>query len=240
MSRTPRPPFLRAVELAREVPSGFPFDLPAVAALDRLRLASVTLLAGDNGSGKSTIVEAIAQAAGFNPEGGGRNLRFRTHATESELHRHLRLRWRVQPRWGWFLRAETFFGMASHIARDAELQRGFGDLHGVSHGESFLDLILDRCAPAGFYVMDEPESALSIQGQMVLVRAMHEGIRAGAQFVVATHSPFLLAYPGAALHLLDDEGLREVGFDDLASIALWRRFFADPAALYGPLLDDEG
>ena len=111
--------FLRSVDLDDEAPtSGFPYALEAVRQIASIEFAPVTVLSGDNGSGKSTIIEALAIAAGFNAEGGGRNLRFATQSTHSDLHEHLSVRWRQRPAWGWFLRAETFYGMASHIAGD--------------------------------------------------------------------------------------------------------------------------
>ena len=131
-------------------------------------MGPVTVLVGDNGSGTSTLIEAIAVAAGFNAEGGGRNLRFATFPTHSDLHLHLQMRWRLRPRWGWFLRAETFDGMASRIAVDDDPQSGvaglFPALHDRSHGESFLSLMASRFTTPGLYLLDEPESALSSRG----------------------------------------------------------------------------
>src|SRR5439155_12118710 len=145
--------------------------------LGSIEFAPVTFLVGDNGTGKSTLIEALAVAAGFNPEGGSRNLRFGTYATHSGLFQHLELVWSRRPRWGWFLRAETFYGIASHIATDDDPRAGvrvlFPDLHGESHGESFIDLALSRFQGAGLYVLDEPDSALSLQGQLTLLSVMH-------------------------------------------------------------------
>ena len=129
-------------------PDAYVDDLPAVRDLDTLEFGAVTVLAGDNGSGKSTLIEAIAVAAGFNAEGGSRNLVFSTFDTHSALHDRLVLRWNRRPRWGWFLRAETFYGMASHITVDDDpfggLKHIFPDLHGQSHGETFLALAESR------------------------------------------------------------------------------------------------
>lgn len=205
-----RPAFLRSVQLRHDAPAvEYPFDLPAVRDLD-LKLGPVTVLVGDNGSGKSTLIEAVAVAAGFNAEGGSANLRFETYATHSDLHRHLELRWRRRPRWGWFLRAETFYGMASQIALDDDPATGvaamFPNLHDRSHGQSFLTLIESRFAGPGLYLMDEPESALSFQGQLQLLRLIHDGVAAGAQFILATHSPILMRAEGATIIQLDDAG----------------------------------
>lgn len=223
---------------------GYPFDLAAVQTLDRLRFGPVTVLAGDNGTGKSTIVEAIAVAAGFNAEGGSRNLRFNTFDTHSPLHEQLTLSWNSRPRWGWFLRAETFYGMASHIAADDDPYGGvahiFPDLHNRSHGESFLDLARSRFTGRGLYMLDEPESALSNRGQMELIAVMAESLAQGSQFIISTHSPLLMAYPGAALYELDAEvGIEPTSFDDLEATNLWRRFFNDPASFYKMILDPD-
>ena len=199
----------------------------------------MTVLVGDNGTGKSTIVEALAVVADFNVEGGGRNLQFTTHSTHSALHEHLAPQWRRRPPWGWFLRAETFYGMASHIADDPEQVAYFPRLHEESHGESFLDLAQERFQEPGFYILDEPEAALSIQGQMILARLMYESMGVGSQFVVATHSPFLMAYPDAALYELSPNGIEPIAFADLTAVNLWRRFFDDPANYYRPLLADD-
>ena len=144
MGAPSRPPFLRSVSLRNGAPADpYPYGLPAVVGLD-LPFGNVTVLVGDNGTGKSTLIEAIAVAAGFNAEGGSRNLRFETFSTHSDLHRHLALRWRRRPHWGWFLRAETFYGMASRIASDNDPRSGiaslFPALHDRSHGQSFLSL----------------------------------------------------------------------------------------------------
>jgi predicted ATPase len=232
--------FLRRVALADDAPStGFPFELGAVRQIETIEFAPVTVLVGDNGTGKSTIVEALAITAGFNAEGGGRNLRFETHSTHSTLHEYLAPRWRTRPAWGWFLRAETFYGMASHIANDRELVPIFPDLHEESHGESFLDLAQQRFQQAGFYLLDEPEAALSMQGQMVLARLISESTQSGAQFVIATHSPFLMGYPNAAIYELTTTGIEATEFDDLPAIALWRRFLNDPRHYYSRLLRDD-
>jgi predicted ATPase len=215
----------------------YAFQLAAVRDLGSIDFGPVTILAGPNGSGKSTVIEALAVAAGFNPEGGSRNLNFDTHATHSSLHEHLTLEWDTRPRWGWFLRAETYYGMASHITNDNDPYAGvaalFPDLHARSHGESFLALAESRFTGAGLYLFDEPESALSIQGQMALVTMMAESLQAGSQFIIATHSPLLMAYPGARIYEFDEQhGVEPVGFDELTSTALWQRFFTDPAAFY--------
>lgn len=233
--------YLTDVRLGEDAPTdGYPWTLPAVRHVADLRLGDVTMLVGDNGTGKSTLVEAIAVAAGFNAEGGSRNLRFGTHDTHSDLSDHLRLVWRTRPRWGWFLRAETFYGMASHIAEDDDPVSGvaamFPDLHARSHGESFLLLVEERMRSDGLYVLDEPESALSIQGQLRLLAMMHQAVADGAQFVVATHSPLLMAYPSAVIHELHAGGIDVVEWEDVDAVALWRTVLDDPQRVLRHLL----
>lgn len=210
----------------------YPFDLAVVQTIDRLKFGHVTVLAGDNGSGKSTLVEAIAVAAGFNAEGGSKNLMFRTHDTHSPLAEHLLLRWKARPRWGWFLRAETFYGMATHIANDDHPDEGlaaiFPDLHNQSHGETFLALAHSRFTGAGLYIFDEPEAALSIQGQMELAEIMTASITQGAQFIISTHSPYLMGFPGATIYEIDAQrGVEASTFDELVAVKLWREFLHD-------------
>ncbi len=214
--------------------------LAAVRTIERIGFGPVTVLAGDNGTGKSTLVEAIAVAAGFNAEGGSRNLQFTTNDTHSALADDLVLEWERRPRWGWFLRAETFYGMATHIEADPFLVDTFPRLHDRSHGESFLDLAAARFTGAGLYLLDEPESALSIQGQIALAVLMADSLARGSQFIVSTHSPFLMAFPDAAVYELDlTDGVRSTTYDDLAAVALWRRFLDDPPTFYRNLVFDD-
>jgi predicted ATPase len=214
-----------------------------VRGLDDIELGAVTVLVGNNGSGKSTVVEALAVACGFNAEGGSRNLRFETHGTHSELARHITLRWRRQAQWGWFLRAETFYGMATRIVTDDHPLHGiaslFPDLHSASHGESFISLMESRFGDPGLYIMDEPESALSFHGQLHLMRLIHDAVREGSQFVIATHSPMLMRVPDAVIYLLNDDGLVRADYDDLEVVQLWRRFMIQPESILDHLLSDD-
>jgi predicted ATPase len=238
-----RPAYLRSVRLRAGAPTDeYPYQLPAVTGLD-LSFGAVTVLVGDNGSGKSTLIEALAVAAGFNAEGGGRNLRFATFSTHTDLHRHLELRWRQRSQWGWFLRAETFYGMASHIVSDNDARSGiaslFPALHDRSHGQSFLSLMESRFLQPGLYLMDEPESALSFQGQLQLLRLIHDGVAEGSQFVLATHSPILMRAAGAVIFELDDNGMRRTDYDDVTAVVLWRRFLEQPDAILSVLYADD-
>ena len=232
-------PYLLSATVDNEVRDGYPFTLPAVAALASIEFDDMTVLVGDNGTGKSTIIEGLAVAAGFNAEGGSRNLLFETYSTHSDLAQHVTLRWTKQPRWGWFLRAETFYGMASHIHNDDGfgVKAMFPDLHNRSHGESFLTLIESRMSNDGLYFLDEPESALSFHGQLRLLAIMHNAASSGAQFIVATHSPVLMAYPHATIYQLNSDGATIIPYDDIESVKLWRNFLDAPHRFFQHLFD---
>jgi predicted ATPase len=226
--------------------AGFPFDVPAVAQIEALRLdAPVTLLAGDNGTGKSTIVEAAAQAMGFAPEGGelerlGELPAVPRPVLDGALHPVLGA---TRPRTGYFLRAESFFNVAAFVdggstfAPDRSL---YGDvpLHGQSHGQSFLALAANRFAGQGLYLLDEPEAALSVTGALALLAVVTRAARDGAQFVIATHSPVLLACPGARLYELDDAGVSRRDYDELEVVRTTRAFLQAPERFLRAALAD--
>ena len=231
---------------------GHPFDLPVVRALrDAGGLSMdrpVTFLVGHNGSGKSTLVEGLAVALGLNAEGGSANFRFSTADAHSTLGASLVVRrGRRKPRSTYFLRAESFFNVASEIDRlDREdgggppIIDGYGgvSLHARSHGESFLDLLTHRLRPDGLYLLDEPEAALSPQGAMAALTRIHQLAQAGAQFVIATHSPILLAVPDARILEIGDDGRWEaVDYDDAMPVQLTRAFLADPRRVLAGLVD---
>jgi predicted ATPase len=246
-------PFLRAVHVAHERiqdPKVYPFSLPAVQALDGLKLSAVTYCVGENGSGKSTILEAIAVACGFNPEGGTINFNFKTRRSESPLHECIRFtRAPRRPRTGFFLRAESFFNLATAIERlDAEPAAappvidsyGGKSLHEQSHGESFLALLKHRFGPHGLYILDEPEAALSPSRQLALLLRMHELVRGGSQFLIATHAPIVLAYPGATIYQLDDRGISPVAYEQTEHVQLTRDFLNNRERYLQRLFESEG
>jgi predicted ATPase len=198
---------------------------------------AVTFLVGENGAGKSTLAEAIALAMGMNPEGGGSGWWFRTRSSHSDLGAKLLIRGRPDPPLNrFFLRAESVFTLATAIDEGRNVGEGgleaYGgrSLHEQSHGESFLALVLNRLGPDGFFVLDEPEAALSPLGELALLRRIHELVRDGGQLVIATHSPLLLAYPHATILRCDDSGVEAVAYDEAGPIAQTRRWLADPAA----------
>ena len=245
--------FVRSVVLKRDEVGSFdeyPFSIPAVRDLEELGLGpQVTLLAGENGSGKSTLAEAIAVAAGFNAEGGTRNMTISTRASHSPLHEHLRLvRGARRFKDGFFLRAESFFNVATHIEHlDSEPSFGppvlssYGgtSLHEQSHGESFLSVIRIRFGSDGFFVLDEPEAALSLRGCLALMRVIHDLTAVGARFLIATHSPILLGYPGARLYVLDEDGIAERSYEETEQYELTRSFLENRERFLHYLFEDD-
>jgi predicted ATPase len=238
--RRPGPgPYLLGLERDPDVEwgEGFPYDVPAVAGVEAMKLDTpVTLLAGDNGTGKSTLIEAFAEAIGFAAEGGelerAGELPPVPRPVLGGALRPVLERW-SKPRNGYFLRAESFFNVArfvdgdSTFAPDLSLYGGIA-LHEQSHGESFLALATNRFAGEGLYILDEPEAALSVSGALAVLAAIDRASRAGAQFIIATHSPILLACPGARIYELDETGFGECAYDALDVVRLTRGFLEDP------------
>lgn len=218
----------------------FPFSVPAIANIEQLDLGhSVTLLAGENGSGKSTILEAIAAAIGFAEEGGELERLGELPAVPRDVLNAVRepllapVLSDTKPRNGYFLRAESFFNVAKFVdsserfAPDLSL---YGDvpLHAQSHGESFLALAANRFGANGLYLLDEPEAALSVTGALALLAIVARAASSGAQFVIATHSPILLAAPAARVYELDEEGVNSASYDDLEAVRQMRGFLDAP------------
>lgn len=239
--------FLREVILARdEVPSfdRYPFSISAIHHLDRLPLhPSVTFLVGENGTGKSTLMEGIAVAIGLNPEGGSRNFNFATRETHSDLEAYLRvIRGIARPRDSFFLRAESFYNVASEIDRlddDGALRQAYGgrSLHEQSHGESFISLLLNRFGTAGVYLLDEPEAALSPVRQMSFLVAMHQLVGGDSQFIIATHSPIILAYPNAWIYELGDHEPRRTTYTETEHYRVTHEFLNNPERMLKVLLE---
>ncbi len=224
----------------------FPFYLPAVRCLDQLELhPKLTFFVGENGSGKSTLLEAIAVSLGFNAEGGTKNFRFGTRPSHSDLHRFLRIaKGFRRPRDGFFLRAESFFNVATEIEN---LDAGPGgppiidsyggqSLHEQSHGESFLSLLMNRFGGNGLYILDEPEAALSPQRQLAVLSRLHDLIKDGSQFVIATHSPILMAYPDSVIYSCTGAGLEKVDYFETEHYGVMHDFLANPQRMLDILL----
>jgi predicted ATPase len=193
---------------------------------DGLELGPVTILVGDNGAGKSTLVEAIAMAYGINAEGGSTGAMHRTHNSESGLSENLQLvRGAGASKRGFFLRAETMHGFYSYLDEIGGEDREF---HARSHGESFLDLVLSRSRVRGLWVLDEPESALSLSGCLALIGLLRDMVADGSQVLLSTHSPVLAAFPDATIYEIGDWGIRACDFDDLDLVRNWRAFLDSP------------
>lgn len=211
--------------------------------------AEIHALVGENGSGKSTLIEALAVAWGFNAEGGSRNFNFETFGSHSPLHRALRLsKSTKRARDGFFLRAESYFNVATQIERlDAEPSLGppiinsFGgkSLHKQSHGESFFALLENRFRGNGLYILDEPEAALSPSRQMSMLVRMHDLIAESSQFIIATHSPILMAYPDSWIYQLGPRGLDRVAYEDTEHFEVTRNFLNRHQAIIAELLRED-
>jgi predicted ATPase len=269
---------LASVELKRpsNVPDGarFPFAVPAVRSLPDLSFHSpVTFFVGENGSGKSTVLEGIAAAAALPAVGSDDFARDRTLDAQRQLGRALRLVWSHRTHRGFFLRAEDFFGFAKRLSKMraemqervaevgeqykdrsayarglaagpalaslADMERRYGvDLDANSHGQSFLKLFGSRLVPGGLYLLDEPETPLSPQSQLALIAMIHDMVEREAQFVIATHSPILLAFPGSRIYSFDHLPVAEVAYDDLEHVNLTRSFLNDPGRYLRHLTGD--
>lgn len=202
-------------------------NIPSLRNLESLTLNSpITFFVGENGSGKSTLLEAIAVADGFNAEGGSRNYRFSTHDSHSELYEAIRLKRGVkQSSWGYFLRAESFYNVAT--MEEEYFGARSKHYHKQSHGESFLSLLENQSSDNGFYLLDEPEAALSPQRQLTLLYHLHEQMKRGAQFIIATHSPILLGYPDATILSFDDGLIREISYEESSAYQITKLFLDD-------------
>ena len=241
--------YLRTVELCRKNIDSFskyPFSLEAVSSLFTLELhPKVTFIVGENGTGKSTILEAIATSYGFNPEGGTKNFNFSTMSTHSELYKYLKLVKGVRrPEDGFFLRAESFYNVATNIDELDKLGRGpriidsYGghSLHEQSHGESFLSVFINRFRGKGLYILDEPEAALSPSRQMAMLARLHELVQQDSQFIIATHSPIIMSYPDAIIYELSD-GFKKVEYRDTEHYQVMKEFINNTERMLNIIMD---
>lgn len=249
--------------------------MPSIASLDSMPLETpVTVLVGENGTGKSTFMEALAIAAKLPAVGSSRLETDKTLMAQRRLANRLRLMWRGRTHRGFFLRAEDFFGFQKQLAsmraeHEAEVARIDRDLAGssnyartlakgphrasigqmegqygrnpdaASHGEAFLNLFAQRLVPQGLFLLDEPEAALSPQSQLGFLAMIRDSVRTGSQFVIATHSPILMAIPGATIYSFDNGAVSPVGFDDLESVTLVRDFLQAPERYLRRIWEDQ-
>jgi predicted ATPase len=217
----------------------WPASVPAVAHLlrDGLELpAGLTVLVGENGSGKSTVMEILAEAYGLNPQGGSALARFRTRESEPGIGAHFIVeRGPSRPGWSYFLRADTMHGLYTYL--EASPGRRPERFHELSHGEGFLEVLRTRVNQPGFYLMDEPDAPLSFIACLGLVSLLHDLVQAGSQAVVATHSPIIAAAPGARILELGGWGMRPASWEELDIVLHWRRFLSEPGSYFRHWLD---
>ncbi len=227
----------------------FPFCLNGIKSLETIKLnPAVTFFIGENGTGKSTLLEAIAVSCGFNPEGGTKNFKFGTRESHSNLWKYIRLsRSYKRPKDGFFLRAESFFNVATEIERlDSEFSFGppvinsYGgvSLHEQSHGESFWSLVMKRFGGNGIYILDEPEAALSPSRQMALITRIHDLVLKDSQFIISTHSPILMSYPNSTLYQLGENGINEVIYTETEHFLVTKEFLNNHERMLRVLMDE--
>lgn len=240
--------YLREISIRREaVPDwdAYPFSVPAIRTLERLELRSrVVFFVGENGSGKSTLLEAIAYQCGFSTAGGGRSNVLKVHGTDAPLGDYVRLSWLPKVTEGFFLRAETFHHFASYLddlaresGRTAYDPYGGRSLHELSHGESFLALFTHRFGRKGIYLLDEPEAALSPARQLAFLRLIHD-LGDAAQWIIATHSPIILGYPGAQIFSFDSAPPAEIAYEETPHVQITRGFLEHRERMLRELFQD--
>lgn len=243
--------YVRGISLKREeIPSfnQYPFNLPSLKTMDEVPFhPKVTFLIGENGMGKSTLLEAVAVALGFNAEGGSFNFNFSTFDSHSVLGDYLKVIKGIdRPSDGFFLRAESFYNVASNI-EEMDREGGapkvidsFGgrSLHEQSHGEAFFSTFLHRFRGNGIYILDEPEAALSPLRQMSMLTRIHDLVREHSQFIIATHSPIIMAYPEAAIYEFSEEGISEKELEETNHYRIMKQFFDDKKRMLHHLLDE--
>lgn len=242
--------FIKSISVEENIDKdNYLYQIPAVRHLMKEPLKfdrRVTFLIGENGTGKSTIMEALAISCGFNAEGGTKNFSFFTSNTHSDLHEHMITGKGKHFKDGFFLRAESFYNVASYID---ELDKGGGgrpiidsyggvSLHLQSHGESFMALIANRFSGNGLYLLDEPEAAISPQRLMQLLVRIHD-LEKDSQFIISTHSPILMSYPGARIYQLNDEGIKAVEYRETEHYQITRDFIERPEMMYRYLFEEE-
>lgn len=217
------------------------YHIEALKNLNELTFEKpITFFVGENGTGKSTLLEAIAIAYGLNPEGGSRNYSFSTYDTHSSLYKGIRLSKSVhKPKWSYFLRAESFYNVATKEMDYADIGHPSEKYHEQSHGESFLSLVQKQLNSYGLYLLDEPEAALSPQRQLTLLMEIYNSAKQGAQFIIATHSPILLGIPDAQILSFDDGIIHECTYEETDSYKIVEMYINNKDQLLNQLFKDE-
>lgn len=213
--------------------SSYPLSIPALRGFNEMTFDNpVTFLVGENGMGKSTLIEAIAIVMNFNPEGGTLNFNFSTTNSHSDLYQYLTpVRGAHRNKDGFFLRAESLYNALSYmdtLKKDIFNYYGGKRLHEVSHGESFMNTLIHRCKGNSFFIFDEPEAALSPLSQIKMLVRMHQLVEDDSQFVISTHSPILMAYPNATIYQLTQSGISKTKFDETEHYMLMKSFLNNP------------
>ncbi|MFC4403900.1 AAA family ATPase [Gracilibacillus xinjiangensis] len=242
--------FLRNIQLQREKIdsfSSYPFSIPAIRQFHELEITKpVTFFIGENGTGKSTLLEAIADKCEFNTAGGGRNNLYQVDSAASDLGDYIRLAWLPKVTNGFFLRAESFYNFATHLDQvEAEAMKPYAayggkSLHHQSHGESFLSLFLNRFRGKAIYLLDEPEAALSPNRQFTFLRILHDLSRnQECQFIIATHSPILLGYPDAMILSFDNGMIEPVEYEETDHYRVTKYFLQHREKFLNELFADD-
>ncbi|WP_240415427.1 AAA family ATPase [Paenibacillus periandrae] len=245
--------FLRQIQLKRQSISSYnyyPFSLGVIKSLDKLDFhPKVTYIVGENGMGKSTLMESIAVAWGFNPEGGTINFSFSTRSTHSSLYEYIQLiKGPHRPKDGFFFRAESYYNLATNID-DLDSQFSFGrpikesyggkSLHEQSHGESFFSTFVHRFRGKGLYILDEPEAALSPLRQMAMLARIHELVQQNSQFIISTHSPILMAYPDSIIYNLKPDGIEIRSLEETDHYVIMRQFLNNKDSMLKQLFENQ-
>lgn len=238
-------PYIKSVFFKEElskIRKVYPYDIPAIQHCEDIRFhPDVTFFIGENGSGKSTLLEAIAVAYGFNPEGGTKTAQFEIHNTHSDLHREIKLSKSFKiPGDAYFLRAESFYNVATK-AEEFGVLKSYGgkSLHEQSHGEAFLATLMHKLTGNGLYLLDEPEAALSPARQLTAISLIHQLVQQDSQFIIATHSPIIMAYPNARIYEFSAEGIKEVSYEETEHYQITKSFLDNPDISLKLLMENE-
>nr|WP_232510233.1 AAA family ATPase [Paenibacillus crassostreae] len=241
------------MQLKRQgIPSydNYPFNLGVIKSLHKLDLhPKVTYIVGENGMGKSTLMESIAVAWGFNPEGGTINFSFSTRSTHSDLYEYIQLiKGPYRPKDGFFFRAESYYNLATNIddldsqdSSDRPIKESYGgkSLHEQSHGESFFSTFVHRFGGKGLYILDEPEAALSPLRQMAMLARIHELVQQNSQFIISTHSPILMAYPDSIIYNLNPDGIEMSSLEETDHYVIMKEFLNNKDKMLNQLFESE-